>query len=123
MLEKYLSCSDAFEDPYNLTNVVLWMKTNKQMNVVFVIAKLLDGQIVPLFKFDESITHSGDNLLAQKSFAVLHGKNEVVMGVVDTVKAFGDCHAFECIRKPTVFILSLNGTHAASRGENGDFKL
>jgi hypothetical protein len=67
------------------------------MNVILVITKLFEGQIVPLFKAMDSVTYSINNLRIQKGSSVLHRTDDVVMGVVSTVVTLGNSHASDCI--------------------------
>ena len=114
VIQEQLLGGDAFEDPYDLADAVFGMEAYQQMNVILVIAELLDDQIVPLFNAFHSLTQSGNSFRTQQSLAVLHGKDEVVMGVVRTVVAFGDWHTISIaasegnLRFPSDSLPSLN---------------
>ena len=114
VIQEQLLGGDAFEDPYDLADAVFGMEAYQQMNVILVIAELLDDQIVPLFNAFHSLTQSGNSFRTQQSLAVLHGKDEVVMGVVRTVVAFGDWHTISIaasegnLRFPSGSLPSLN---------------
>ena len=94
MAEKDLLCGDTLEDPYDLANAILGMKAHQQMYMVLVIPELFDYQVIPLFNAFHGVAHSGDNFRSQQSLSVLHREDEVVMGVVSAVIAFGDGHPF-----------------------------
>ena len=58
---KQLLRSDAFEDPYNLTDAVLRVEAHQQVDVVLVISELFNCQVVPLFNAFHYLTHRGNN--------------------------------------------------------------
>jgi hypothetical protein len=91
--EKQLLGGDAFEDPYDLANVVLGMKAEQYMNVILVITELLNIQVVPLFNTLHDIPHGGNYFRTQQGLSILQREDEVVMGVVNTVVALGDRHS------------------------------
>lgn len=119
---------DTFEDPYDLTDAVLRVKAHQYMDVVPVITKLFNRQVIPLFKASHSLTHSGDNFSAQKCLTILHGEDEVVVGVVRAVVTLGDGHptsiaAFERNLRFPSNSPPLKEPRGRDHGENADFTI
>ena len=128
MLCKHMFGGDTFEDPYDLTDAVLRVKAHQYMDVVPVITKLFNRQVIPLFKASHSLTHSGDNFSAQKCLTILHGEDEVVVGVVRAVVTLGDGHptsiaAFERNLRFPSNSPPLKEPRGRDHGENADYNI
>jgi hypothetical protein len=126
--QEQLLGGDAFEDTYDLTNAVLRVKANQQVDVVLVITELFNCQIVSIFNTFHSLTHGGDNVRTQQRLTVLNWKDKVVMGVVGAVVALGDWHTISIaasegnLRFPSDSLPKLNPRGRAA-GENGDYSI
>ena len=74
-MDKDLLCRDTFEDPYHLADAVLGVETHEEVDVVLIVPKLLNCQIVPIFNAVHSCTHGGNDLGIQQSLAILQGED------------------------------------------------
>src|SRR6185437_14708911 len=92
MSGKHLLGGNTLEEPHNLPNAVLWVKAYQHMDMVLVIPKLFNLQVVPLFNTFQGISQRRHDGRTQQSLAVLQRHYQVVVGVVDTVVAFGNWH-------------------------------
>jgi hypothetical protein len=81
-----------FELPYDLTDAVFGMKAHQQMDVVFVITHLHDGEFILQLNLSQGVGNTCRGRVVKQRLAILHRKDEMVMRVVDAVIRSCDSH-------------------------------
>lgn len=90
--KKKLTGCNSLDDLDDLTNAVLGMEADQQVDVILVVADLFKAYVIALGDTIQGLVNTTHNVFIQECLAILDREDNVVVRIVDTVVRASDRH-------------------------------